>query len=62
MDKNDLYSQVNEGRHRESLPAISKKDFIAALSSLEAKGVIMSLGDQCWVKAPDIEVEIIEGG
>lgn len=64
MDKNDIYNQVNDKRNRGNLPPISKEEFVAALSSLEAKGVIMTLDNECWVKAPDVEIEpeIITGG
>jgi len=62
MFKSDLYDQINEARQRKNLAPISREEFVAALSSLEAKGLIASLGEECWIMPPDTVVEIIEGG
>lgn len=44
MNKNDLFNEVNERRHRQSFPPLSKEEFITALSSLEVRGLIRTEG------------------
>ena len=61
MFKSDIYDQINTARQRKNLPPISREEFVVALSIQEAKGLITSLGDECWVMPPDTVVEIIEG-
>lgn len=61
MNKNELYNSVNELRSRKSEPPLTIEEFIATLSSLEAKGAIETSIDECWVKGSR-DGEMLSGG
>ncbi len=57
MFKADLFNRVNDRRRAMSLALITREEFIAALSSLETSGFIVTEGDQCHpAKEYDTEV------
>ena len=62
MDKKEIYRQVNKMFRQEGKPRISKKKFVTILSSMESKGVIETIGDQCFVKGGEPDIKTVYGG
>jgi len=61
LDKYKIYERLNELRRQRAEKPVTMVDFIVALASLEARGLIVTEGNMCYKNEEYKNHDIISG-